>query len=113
MKQLAAIFLIGVFAFSQYAKQFAYMECKLANTFKANTQQCDCEKKYDTHTVNDKKPTSPQSSHFHLVIDEYYAATENTTPLNSLNLLVQKTILPSTPNLCEGNNSILYRPPQG
>ena len=111
MKQLTAIFLIGVFAFSQYAKQFAYMECKLANNFKATTQQCDCEKKYDTHTLNDKKPTGPQS-HFHPVIDEYYAAAENNNSISSINLLVQKTILPSTPNLCEGNNPTPYRPPQ-
>ena len=111
MKQLAAIFLITVFAFSQYAKQFAYMECKLANTFKAKTQQCDCEKKYDTHTLNDKKPAGPQS-HFHPVIDEYYAAAENNTTFNNIVLPVLKSTLPSTPNLCEGNNTTPYRPPQ-
>ena len=111
MKQLSAIFLIGVFAFSQYAKQFAYMECKLANTFKATTQQCDCEKKYDTHSLADKKPTGPQS-HFHPVIDEYYASSENSITTNSINILVQKTNLPSSSNLSEGDSSAPYRPPQ-
>lgn len=111
MKQLAAIFLIGVFAFSQYAKQFAYMECKLTNNFKPTTQQCDCEKKYDTHSLNDKKPTGSQT-HFHPVIDEYYAASENITTTSSINILVQKIILPSSSNLSEGNSSAPYRPPQ-
>jgi hypothetical protein len=111
MKQLAAIFLIGVFALSQYAKQFTYMECKLANSFKSSTEQCDCEKKYDTHSLNDKKPIGPQT-HFHPVIDEYYAAPEKNTATSSINRLIEKTTLPSSPDLCEGNNSTLYRPPQ-
>jgi hypothetical protein len=111
MKQLAAIFLIAVFALSQYAKQFAYMECKLANSFKSSTEQCDCEKKYDTHSLKDKKPDGPQT-HFHPVIDEYYAASENNTVSRSINLLVKKITLPSSPNLSEGNNSAPYRPPQ-
>jgi hypothetical protein len=111
MKQLASIFLIAVFALSQYAKQLAYMECKLANSFKSSTEQCDCEKKYDTHSLNDKKPAGSQT-HFHPVIDEYYAAPENNTATSSINRLVEKTTLPSSPNLCEGNNTAPYRPPQ-
>lgn len=111
MKQLASILLITVFAFSQYAKQFAYMECKLANSYKSSAEQCDCEKKYDTHSLNDKKPTGPQT-HFHPVIDEYYAAPENNTVASSINLLIKKTTLPSSPDLCEGSNSTPYRPPQ-
>ena len=69
MKQPASIFLIAVFALSQYAKQFACMECKLANSFKSATEQCGCEKKYDIHTLNNKKPESPQT-HIHPVADE-------------------------------------------
>jgi predicted metalloendopeptidase len=111
MKQLTSIFLIAVFALSQYAKQFAYMECKLANSFKSSTEQCDCEKKYDTHSLNDKKPAGPQT-HFHPVIDEYYAAPENDIVTSSINLLIKKTVLPSSPNLSEGSNSAPYRPPQ-
>jgi hypothetical protein len=111
MKQLAAIFLIGVFALSQYAKQFAYMECKLANSFKSSTEQCDCEKKYNIHSLEDKKPIGSQT-HFHPVIDEYYAAPENITLTKLVNRLIEKTTLPSSPDLSEGNNSTLYRPPQ-
>ncbi len=111
MKQLASLFLIAVFTLSQYAKQLAYMECKLANSFKSSAEQCDCEKKYDTHSLNDKKPTGPQT-HFHPVIDEYYAGPESNTVTSSINRLIEKTILPSSPNLSEGNNSTPYRPPQ-
>jgi hypothetical protein len=111
MKQLTSIFLIAVFALSQYAKQLAYMECKLANSFKSSGEQCDCEKKYDIHSLNDKKATGPQT-HFHPVIDEYYTAPENDTVTSSINLLIKKTALPSSPNLSEGSNSAPYRPPQ-
>jgi predicted metalloendopeptidase len=111
MKQLASIFLIAVLALSQYAKQLVYMECKISNSFKSSTEQCDCEKKYDTHLLNDKKPAGPQA-HFHPVIDEYYTAPENDTVTRSINLFVEKTTLPSSPNLSEGNSSAPYRPPQ-
>ena len=111
MKQLASIFLIAVFALSQYAKQLAYMECKLANSFKPSTEQCDCEKKYDNHSLNDKKQAGPQT-HLHPVIDEYYSVSENNTLISSINLLIEKTTLPSSPNLSKGNSSAPYRPPQ-
>jgi predicted metalloendopeptidase len=111
LKQLVSIFLIATFAFSQYAKQLAYMECKLANSFKSSTEQCDCEKKYDIHSLNDKKPAGPLT-HFHPVIDEYYAAPENNTATSSINRLIEKATLPSSQNLCDGNNSVPYRPPQ-
>ncbi len=111
MKQLASIFLIAVFAFSQYAKQFAYMECKLANSFKPTTEQCDCEKKYDIHTLNDKKPQGPQT-HFHQVVDELYTATENNTATNEIIFFYKKIVIFSSADICEGVNSTPYQPPQ-
>jgi len=110
MKQLAAIFLICVFAFSQYAKQLSYIECKLANKIKSTTQQCDCEKKFETDS-SAKKSTAPQP-HFHSVIDEYYSSTEPHIFTNNLHLSIEKKIFHFDTNLSEGNNFSPDRPPQ-
>lgn len=111
MKQLASIFLIAVFALSQYAKQFAYMECKLANNFKPATEQCDCEKKYTIDISNDKKPEDPQT-HFHPIVDEFYTSPGNDNETDRNIFFYKKITIPSSSDICEGIHSTPYQPPQ-
>ena len=111
MKQLAAILLISVFAFSHYARQLAYMECKLANAVKSSAQQCDCEKKYDMHQLNDKKPIALHPF-FHLAIDEFYSAASANVHISSVGFLPGKLIMLPSADACKGNCPTPYRPPQ-
>ena len=110
MKQVTAIFLICVFAFSQYAKQLSYMECKLANNFKSTAQQCDCEKKFETDS-SAKKSTAPQP-HFHPVIDEYFSTAQQYSITRIIQFLIEKKTFHFNSNLSEGNNLSPDRPPQ-
>ena len=110
MKQLAAILLISVFTLSQYAKQLAYLECKFANSIQLTTKQCDCEKNYEVTSETAKKTTAPQS-HFHPVIDDYYATALNNTSKN-IRLIFEKKISHFDFTLCEGNQYAPDRPPQ-
>ena len=111
MKQVTAIFLICVFAFSQYAKQFAYMECKLANNFKPVVQQCDCEKKYNVHILNEKTPVGAPI-HFHPIIDEFYAAATNKIMLSYFIFRPGLSNMPPSADICKGTYATPYRPPQ-
>jgi hypothetical protein len=85
MKQLTAIFLISVFALSQYAKQFA-----------SNSSA--------------KKSTVPQT-HFHSVIDEYYSASEPHVT-KDIHLLIEKIDFTFSVSVSDGNNFSPDRPPQ-
>jgi hypothetical protein len=75
VRKLSAILLICLFAFSQYARQLSYLECKFSNTFKSNTAKCDCEKQAGL----DKKDDSPSPAskiHSHIHPDEFFAVTK-------------------------------------
>ncbi len=76
VRKLSAILLISVFAFSQYARQLNYLQCKFSNTFKTSAAKCDCEKqagfeKQDTSQL----PVSKTHTHIHL--DELFAAAKD------------------------------------
>ena len=111
MKQRVAIFLIVVFALSQYARQFVYMECKLANLVKSTPQQCDCEKKYNVHILNEKTPVGAPI-HFHPIIDEFYAAATNKIKLSYFIFRPGLSNTLSSADICKGTFATPYRPPQ-
>lgn len=71
-----SILLIGICLFMQYAKQFAYLECKIEN-ISSKTPVCDCEKKYDNELNKDGQQLPQQKSHVHLLLDEYDVPGKN------------------------------------
>ncbi|MBC7873564.1 MAG: hypothetical protein H7Y01_06200 [Ferruginibacter sp.] len=71
MSKLSAILLISLFAFSQYARQLSYLECKFSNTFKTGPAKCDCEKQ--SGFSNQASGPSPVSAtHTHIHTDEFF-----------------------------------------
>ncbi len=58
--------------FAQYAKQFTYVECIVANRFASEALQCDCEKKLETD-FDEANTTWPlEKNHVHLSLDDAY-----------------------------------------
>ena len=111
MRQIAAILLIAVFAFTHYAKQLSYMECKLANMGKPSAQQCDCEKKFELVALDSKQPLSLLPQFFH-VIDEFYSAAVTKVPVAVCDLLQAKSTTLSKEAVCERNAAAPFRPPR-
>jgi len=109
LKNIAAILLIILFAFSQYARQLSFLECKISNTFKFTTTKCDCEKQAGL----DKKDTSPSpnsKTHNHIHLDEFFGVSK---PV-SINLSYRNlTILSGSisDDECEGVDPKPWQPP--
>ncbi len=82
LKKIISILLIAVFFTAQYARQLAYLECKLAVLTTAEIVNCDCEKQTDIDKIaDDGIPAS--KSHTHISVDEFfsYPATEAINPM--------------------------------
>jgi hypothetical protein len=72
VRNLSAILLISIFAFSQYARQLSYIECKLSNTLRSSSLKCDCEKQAG-FDKQDNKASPPAKAHLHIHLDEFFA----------------------------------------
>jgi hypothetical protein len=59
----------------QYAKQFAYLECKIANI--SSKTICDCEKKNDQETDKSGTAIPSQKNHTNTSLDEYVISAES------------------------------------
>lgn len=109
MKYSLAILFIALFALSQYAKQFNYLECKLANRLDpSSAKQCDCEKQIVN--VSDKELPASQN-HTRVTIDEFYTgnSTIHWTVTGQLSPIKYCSLC--NPTLCEETVGVLYRPP--
>jgi len=110
VRKLSAILLICLFAFSQYARQLSYLECKFSNSFKSNTAKCDCEKQAGLDKEDDNKST-PAKTHTHFHPDEFFSVTKgiivNTCFIKPAILFVH---LPGD-DACEGNCPNPWQPP--
>jgi hypothetical protein len=111
LRKFYAILLLAVLAWSQYAKQIIYLECKVSNTFRSFAVKCDCEKKagFDKSDAN-SLPSSKSHSHTHP--DKLYPVTKAVTPDFSI---INNTI--STGHLlhedaCEGSYCKPFQPPR-
>lgn len=110
MRKLSAILLIGLFAFSQYARQLNYLECKFSNTFKTGPAKCDCEKKagFDKEDTN-KAPLSKAHTHMHL--DELFTAAKESLIDARFKTISPQSIPSATDDECEGNYPEPWQPP--
>ena len=110
VRKLSTILLLSIFAFSQYARQLSYLECKFSNTFKTNSVKCDCEKQAGLDKNDDNQ--SPVSKiHTHIHPDEFFSVTKE-TGLNSYFRILKPgaNILPGD-DVCEGNGPKPWQPP--
>ncbi len=88
------------------------MECKISNSVSNDTVKCDCEKKYDIHTLNDKVPPTSQSHTHPSLIDEFYATPVDNEVNYGLILLIDKFSCLSHSATATGFNGAPFRPPQ-
>lgn len=76
MRSITTILLLTSFLVLQYARQLSYWECRLSNSFKTESQKCDCEKLVKQAARQDEAfPVPAVHNHFHL--DESYYPSRN------------------------------------
>jgi hypothetical protein len=111
LQRLSAILLITVFAWSQYAKQAIYLECRLSNTFKIFAVKCDCETKagFDKPDTNNL-PLSKTHTHIHL--DELFPVVKAGYPDFSITPLLAVKQKPENDDDCEGRYDKPFEPPR-
>ncbi|HLG39396.1 MAG TPA: hypothetical protein VI461_06995 [Chitinophagaceae bacterium] len=109
MRKLSAILLIGLFTFSQYARQLSYLECKLSNVFKPNLSKCDCDKKISL-VSQDSNPSPASKVQTHIHLDEFFSIAGE-VDINSFAKSLAKAACLNGDDECEGNILRLWRPP--
>ena len=57
---------------SQYARQLSYIECRVSNSFKTATLQCDCEKTSNDYKGNTNTTLPHSKNHSHTITDECF-----------------------------------------
>jgi hypothetical protein len=110
VKKLSAILLISIFAFSQYARQLSYLECKFSNSFKVNTLKCDCEKQggFDKE-ASTQLPVSKTHTHSHF--DELFPSGKEMV-IDCYFMNLQLTLVPLRgDDECEGKYAKPWQPP--
>jgi hypothetical protein len=111
LKKYISILLIGLFFTAQYARQMAYLECKLAVLSAANAVNCDCEKQTDIDKIADEgMPAS--KSHTHISVDEFFSNPANDDGNTIAFSLSQKPAVIYEEAALNGNSNTPYRPPQ-
>lgn len=102
---------MSILLWSQYARQFIYVECIIANNFKSDAVKCDCEKINTDNTAGNT--TLPHhKNHTHSSIDEWYTVQKR------LSLSAAIITAPSNYNkrylasACNGSPQKIDRPPQ-
>jgi len=112
VRKLSAILLISLFAFSQYARQLGYLECKISNTFKTGDLKCDCDKKAGpAKQDNNQSPLSKTHTHIHP--DEFFSAARVVTISAPVNFLKKNNNRLYHMDECEGNYAKPWQPPNG
>ncbi|MCP9751832.1 hypothetical protein [Ferruginibacter sp. HRS2-29] len=112
MKQVSVILLMLMFTVSQYATQFNYLECKLANTFSTATIKCDCETELKNVRATDKDlPAS--KSHVHHYVDDLFTGN-NLMPVHDFPENISTSVFSSiTTRTLNGHGDDPYKPPRG
>jgi hypothetical protein len=110
VRKLSAILLISLLAFSQYARQLSYLECKFSNTFKPDSAKCDCNKKAGLDKqVNNQSPVSKVHSHIHP--DDFFSAVGEINIDSYVNPFEANPDRLHDDDECEGNYSKPWQPP--
>lgn len=111
MKQIGVIVLILMFTVSQYAMQFNYLECRLANTFRSSAIKCDCEKEVKAVAETDKNlPAS--KSHMHHYVDDFFTGNVLAVIYDHNENVSSPHFSSITHHVITGFENVLYRPPR-
>jgi hypothetical protein len=110
LKKIISILLIAVFFTAQYARQLAYLECKLAVLSAADAATCDCEKQTGIDKVaDDGIPAS--KNHTHVTVDEFFSSPANETGKFLMTAACIKPGAFYTKAEADGNDNAPFRPP--
>jgi hypothetical protein len=111
LKKSISILLIVLFFAAQYARQLAYIECKLAALDTATALSCDCEKQTGIDKLaDDGIPAS--KNHTHISIDEFFSTPTNEGDNFLMMALLAKPAAVYTRNEAVGNRNAPYHPPE-
>jgi hypothetical protein len=110
MRRLISFILVLVFLASQYARQAAWLECRISNYFSTTSIRCDCEKLLAAAPAN-TPPAPVPVHHNHLHIDEHFIAGNHTTGIDEF--IVSSTHCPLVYQsaLSPGITNAIDRPP--
>jgi hypothetical protein len=111
LKRTISILLIAVFFTAQYARQLAYLECKLAELSTAATMQCDCEKETGIDKMTGKE-VPPVKNHTHISVDEFFNSASGATDNNVVATAWVKPAAIYTKAELQGAGNTPYRPPE-
>jgi hypothetical protein len=110
VRKFSAILLISLFAFSQYARQLGYLECKFSNTFKTGALKCDCDKKAGlAKQDNNQLPFSKIHTHIHP--DEFFSAARELAIGSSFIFLKKTCNQLHNVDECKGSYTKPWQPP--
>jgi hypothetical protein len=111
MRVWLSILLLAVFLTAQYARQFAYLQCRLANQRAAGLQGCDCGQATNiAQLADDGHPAT--RGHVHLTLDEFFTPpVHSQAPAIGAQPPKPFTVAHTAP-LLQGCNGSIDRPPQ-
>jgi hypothetical protein len=111
LKKVISILFIALFFTAQYARQLAYLECKLAAGNATEAAQCDCEKQTGIDKTEDKE-LPPGKSHTHISVDEFFSnpANETDKPIKAVVFIKPAAVYARAES--SGNSTPPYHPPE-
>ena len=79
MKYFTSIFILIVFIFSQYVRQFSYLECRLIAQLSNSQKICDCENNIDNTSTENAMETKTS---IHNNLDEFFIFKQSVLSYN-------------------------------
>jgi hypothetical protein len=110
LKKIISILLIAVFFTAQYARQLAYIECKLAALDTA-ALSCDCEKETGIDKAGDNSIPAPKA-HTHISIDEFFNSPVTKTENIATAIVLCKPVAVYAQKESTGAGNSIYHPPR-
>ncbi|MBL7732356.1 MAG: hypothetical protein JNM88_14350 [Chitinophagaceae bacterium] len=108
MRTATAIFLLSLFAFSQYARQFTYLHCKLTNTLRPVSQNCNCASVAGVDKPQDESPKN--NNHQHITLDDLFIRPPGFR-LTSLHIQTDKVVACLNSTVDDGFCRCCWHPP--
>jgi hypothetical protein len=108
LKRVLSILLIATFFTAQYARQFAYLQCRLVTV---GMQDCGCGKATDIDKLGeDGHPLS--KNHVHLSLDDFFAQPTQPSQAPVLYFPASTKKAVYAPCTCQGCSTAVDHPPQ-
>jgi hypothetical protein len=111
LRKFSAILLFIVFIWSQYAKQAAYLKCRISNSFNSFASKCDCGEKAGFDKP-DPAAFPLSKTHTHIHPDELFPFTKTSQPDFSIAAFLTENPVQTNDCVSEGAYSKPFHPPR-